>query len=125
MRVTAGPATWRSHKKVLKRCKGFRNVRKNTVRRGYEGLTSALSHAYHDRRRKKGDFRSLWIIRINAAVRLVDRSYSYSRLMAGLKKAEVVINRKMLAELAVNNVPEFNRLVEVAMGKPVQPQPQA
>ena len=115
MRSTAGPATRKSHKNVLKKCKGFRNGRKNLFKRANEALISALTHAYADRKKKKGNFRALWITRINAAVRQINADYSYSRLMDGLKKADVVINRKMLAELAVNNEAAFARLVELAM----------
>lgn len=121
MRVTPGPATRKSHKNVLKKCKGFRHGRKNLFKRANEALISALSHAYTDRKKKKGNYRALWITRINAAVRQINEDYSYSRFMSGLKKADVLINRKMLAELAVNNEAAFARLVEMAMEVQAQP----
>lgn len=115
MRSTPGPVTHKTHKRILKRCKGFRNVRKNVFKHANEALISALRHSYIDRRRKKGDFRSLWIQRINAAVRQIDRTYSYSRLMSGLRRAEIDINRKVLADLAITDAAAFSRLVELAM----------
>jgi large subunit ribosomal protein L20 len=99
---------------LLKEAKGFRHGRKNLFKRAKEAVISARSHAFHDRRKKKGDFRSLWITRINAAVRLIDPAFSYSRLMYGLKQANVALDRKSLAELAVNDSGEFQRVVEMA-----------
>lgn len=114
MRVTSGPLTHRRHKKVLRRAKGFRNGRKNLFKRGNESIISALRHAYRDRKHKKSEYRALWIARINAAVRELDRSFSYSRFMNGLRNANVEINRKVLADLAVHNEEEFSRLVALA-----------
>ena len=114
MRVVAGPHVRRRHKKKLKLAKGFTSRQKNCIRFATEQVMRKLKHQYKHRKNRKADFRALWIIRINAAVRLVDPDYSYSRLINGLKKAEVNLNRKLLAELATNNSAEFARLVAVA-----------
>jgi large subunit ribosomal protein L20 len=114
MRSTAGVVTRRRHKKLLKQVKGFRHGRKNLFKRSNEALMSAYSHAFTDRKKKKSDFRSLWIIRINAAVRAIDPEYSYSRFMHDLKEVKVGLDRKMLADLAVRDSKEFARLVELA-----------
>lgn len=94
--------------------KGFRNGRKNLFKRSNEAVMKSLQHAYHDRKLKKREYRALWIVRINAAVRALDASFTYSRFMNGLKRQNVEINRKLLAELAVNNSDEFTKLVELA-----------
>ena len=114
MRVVAGPHVRRRHKKVLKLAKGFTSRQKNCIRFAKEQVMRKLKHAYKHRKNRKADFRGLWIIRINAAVRLVDADYSYSRFINGLKKAEINLNRKVLAELAVSDAAEFARLVEVS-----------
>lgn len=99
-------------KKILKAARGYRGGRHALYRTARETVERALSYAYRDRRTKKRDFRKLWITRINAAARL--HGLSYSRFISGLKKAEVDINRKMLAEMAVNDRDGFARLAEVA-----------
>jgi large subunit ribosomal protein L20 len=99
-------------KRVLKATRGFRGGRHALYRTARETLDRALAFAYRDRRNKKRDFRKLWIARINAAARL--NGLSYSRFINGLKKAEVDINRKMLAEMAVNDAAGFARLADVA-----------
>ncbi|MDH3198288.1 MAG: 50S ribosomal protein L20 [Candidatus Krumholzibacteria bacterium] len=99
-------------KRVLRAAKGFRGGRHALYRTARETLDRALAFAYRDRRTKKRDFRKLWIARINAAARL--NGLSYSRFINGLKKAEVDINRKMLAEMAVNDAAGFARLADVA-----------
>jgi len=99
-------------KRVLKATRGFRGGRHALYRTARETLDRALAFAYRDRRTKKRDFRKLWIARINAAARL--NGLSYSRFINGLKKAEVDINRKMLAEMAVNDEAGFARLADVA-----------
>jgi len=99
-------------KRVLSATKGYRGGRHALYRTARETLDRALAFAYRDRRLKKRDFRKLWIARINAAARL--NGLSYSRFINGLKKAEVDINRKMLAEMAVNDAAGFARLAEVA-----------
>lgn len=99
-------------KKILKAARGYRGGRHALYRTARETVERALAYAYRDRRTKKRDFRKLWIARINAAARL--NGMSYSRFISGLKKADVDINRKMLAEMAVNDQPGFARLAEMA-----------
>jgi large subunit ribosomal protein L20 len=101
-------------KKVLKAARGYRGGRHTLYRTAKETVERALAYAYRDRRRKKRDFRKLWIARINAAARL--NGLSYSRFISGLKKADIDINRKMLAEMAVNDRDGFARLAELAKG---------
>ncbi|HEY8426218.1 MAG TPA: 50S ribosomal protein L20 [Limnochordales bacterium] len=111
-RVKGGPYTRRRHRKIVKLAKGYWGARHRWFRMANQSLLKAWSHAYRHRRLRKRDFRRLWIIRINAAVR--PHGLTYSRLMAGLKRAGVVINRKMLADLAVRDPEGFARLVERA-----------
>ena len=99
-------------KKILTAAKGFRGGRRRLYRTAHETVLRALQYAYRDRRAKKRDFRRLWIVRINAAARL--HGLSYSTFMSGLRKANVAIDRKILAELAVNDSEGFARLAEVA-----------
>lgn len=99
-------------KKILKRAKGFFGKRKNSYRIAKEAVMKALAYAYRDRRRRKRDFRGLWIIRINAAARL--NGLSYSRLIAGLKKANIPLNRKVLAYIAVREPEVFTNIAEIA-----------
>src|SRR5947209_18607593 len=106
MRVVAGPHTRRRHKKVLKLAKGFTSRQKNCIRFATEQVMRKLKHSYKHRKNRKADFRALWIIRINAAVRLVDADFSYSLFINGLKKADINLNRKVLAELAANDSAE-------------------
>jgi len=108
-RVKGGFVTRRRHKKVLKMTKGHRATRHALYRRAHESLLKALSYAYRHRRERKRDFRRLWIIRINAAVR--QEGLSYSRFIQGLRQAGIGVNRKMLAELAVRDPGAFSRLV--------------
>lgn len=114
-RVKRGKTTHARHKKVLKLAKGFRGRQKNTFRIAIERVEKALQYAYRDRRNKKRDFRSLWIQRINAAVRLHD--LTYSRFMFGLKEAGIEVDRKVLAELAVSEPEAFKALVDEAKAK--------
>jgi large subunit ribosomal protein L20 len=111
-RVRRSPATRKRKKKILKATKGSFGLRKNVYRRAKETVQRALQFVYRDRRNKKREFRQLWTVRINAATR--EHSMSYSRFIGGLKKANVLIDRKMLAELAVNDKPAFAELVKVA-----------
>lgn len=111
-RVKGGPYTRRRHRKIVKLAKGYWGARHRWFRMANQSLLKAWSHAYRHRRLRKRDFRRLWIIRINAAVR--PHGLTYSRLMAGLKRAGVAINRKMLADLAVRDPEGFARLVERA-----------
>ena len=113
-RVKGGPRARHRHKKVLKLTKGQRGTKHALYRRANEAMLKSLWYAYRDRRNRKRDFRRLWITRINAAARL--NGLSYSRFMHGLGKAGVEIDRKILAELAVNDAEAFTKLVEVAKG---------
>ena len=111
-RVKRGVTARAAHKKVLARAKGFRGRRKNVFRIANEAVMRAGQYAYRDRRNKKRDFRSLWITRINAAVR--EHGLSYSVFMNGLKKAEITVDRKVLADIAVLDKPAFAKFVEKA-----------
>jgi len=113
-RVKGGPRARRRHKKVLKLTKGQRGTKHALYRRANEAMLKSLWYAYRDRRNRKRDLRRLWITRINAAARL--KGLSYSRFMHGLGKAGVEIDRKILAELAVNDAEAFAKLAEVAKG---------
>jgi len=97
---------------VLERAKGFRGEANSSYKRAKEAVMKADAYAYRDRRNRKRDFRRLWITRINAAARI--HGLSYSALISGLKQAEISINRKVLADLAVNDMPAFAQLAEVA-----------
>ena len=101
----------KSHKKVLKRAKGYKGARSRRYRTANEQVMHAMSDAYRDRRARKGEFRKLWISRINAAAR--QNGTTYSLFIAGLKTAEIEVDRKMLAEMAVNDPDSFAQLVEV------------
>lgn len=115
-RVKRGVPHHKRIKKVMAAAKGARGGRSKLFKAAKETGERAMRYAYRDRRTKKREFRALWIIRINAAARLHD--ISYSRLMAGLKKAGVTINRKMLADLAVRDPVAFGELAEVAKQQP-------
>jgi len=111
-RTKGGVVTRRRHKKVLKLTKGQFGARHRVFRRANEAMLHALAYATRDRRNRKRDFRRLWITRINAAARL--NGLSYSRLMHGLRQAQVALDRKVLADLAVSDQQAFARVVEVA-----------
>jgi large subunit ribosomal protein L20 len=111
-RVKRGVTKHQRHKKVLKLAKGFRGAKSKLFRPANEQVLKSLSYAYAHRKDKKGDFRKLWIARINAAARM--NGLSYSRMMNGLKIAGVSVNRKMLADLAINDAAAFTELVNVA-----------
>lgn len=111
-RTKGGVKTRKRHKKLLKLTKGFWGQRKNVFRRAKETLERALVYAYRDRKQKKRDFRRLWQIRINAAARL--NGLNYSKFMGGLKKAGIELDRKILANLAINEPEIFAKLVEIA-----------
>ena len=111
-RTKSGPATKKRHKKVLERAKGYRGSKSRLFRRANEQVLHSLSYAYRDRRQRRRNFRKLWITRINAAAR--QNGMSYSRFMNGLKTAEIEIDRKVLADLAVNDAKAFSDLVELA-----------
>lgn len=111
-RVKRGVTAHAKHKKVIDRAKGYYGRRKNVFRVAKQAVIKAGQYAYRDRRQKKRQFRALWIVRINAGAR--ENGLSYSRFMDGLKKAEVVIDRKVLADLAVFDKPAFAALAERA-----------
>jgi len=111
-RAKGGIVTRRRHKKILKLAKGYWGRKSKIFRPANQQVMKSLAYAYRDRRVRKREFRQLWITRINAAAR--QNGLSYSRLMSGLKKAGVDINRKMLADLAVNDQKVFSELVAVA-----------
>lgn len=111
-RAKSGVVSKKRHKKILKLAKGYRGRANNCYRVAIEKVEKALRYAYRDRRARKRDFRALWIQRINAAARQYDMVYS--QLINGLKVAAVEIDRKMLAELAVNNAEAFAHLVTQA-----------
>jgi len=113
-RAKGGPRTRRRHNKVLKLTKGQYGGKHRLWRRGNEAMLKSLWYATRDRRNRKRDFRRLWIARINAASR--QNGLSYSRLVHGLKQAEVELDRKILADLAVHDEGTFARIVEVAKG---------
>lgn len=111
-RVKRGNVARKRRKKILKLAKGFRGSHSKLFRTANQQVMKALRNAYRDRRKKKRDFRRLWIVRVNAAARL--NGLSYSKLTNQLKKANIEINRKMLAELAVVDPQAFAQVVEVA-----------
>lgn len=110
-RVKTGVVRRRRHKKILKLACGFFSARHKHFRKAKEQLERSLVYAFRDRKAKKRDFRRLWIIRINAACRLND--ISYSRFMNGLKKAKIELDRKVLANLAINDASGFSKIVEL------------
>ena len=105
----------KKHKKVLDRASGYKGAKSRRYRAANEQVMHAMQDAYRDRRARKGEFRRLWIQRINAAAR--QNGTTYSQLIAGLKAAEVEVDRKMLADMAVNDPAAFAQLVEVAANK--------
>jgi large subunit ribosomal protein L20 len=107
-RVKRGTAARARHKKVLQQAKGYRGRRKNVYRVAKQAVMKAGQYAYRDRRQRKREFRALWIARINAAVR--ELGMSYSTFMAGLKRANIEIDRKVLADLAVMDKPAFAKI---------------
>ena len=111
-RVKTGVIRRRRHKKVLKLARGFFSARHKHFRKAKEQLERSLVYAYRDRRQKKRDFRRLWIVRINAACRLND--ISYSRFINGLNKAKIELDRKILADLAMNDAKAFAALAKQA-----------
>ena len=111
-RIKRGVTTHAKHKRILDQAKGYRGRRKNTIRVARQAVEKAGQYAYRDRKAKKRSFRALWIVRINAAAR--QSGMSYSRLMNGLKKSSIEIDRKILADIAVFDKAAFAVLVEKA-----------
>ena len=111
-RVKTGVVRRRRHKKVLKLARGFYSGRRKHFRKAKEQLERSLVYAFRDRKQKKREFRKLWIIRINAACRLNDMNYS--TFMNGLKKAGIELDRKILADMAMNDAAAFAKVVEAS-----------
>ena len=111
-RVKVGVTAHRRHKKILKLAKGYKGSKSKQFKKANETVMKALYYARRDRRAKKRQFRALWIVRINAAART--NGISYSRLVCGLTKAGVEVNRKMLADLAISDAQAFAKIVAVA-----------
>ena len=111
-RVKRGVTAHARHKKVIEQAKGYRGRRKNVFRVARQAVTKAAQYAYRDRRQRKRQFRALWIARINAAAR--EHGLSYSRLINGLNKSNIDIDRKVLAEIAVSDKYAFAQLAEQA-----------
>ena len=111
-RVKTGVVRRRRHKKILKLAKGFYSGRRKHFRKAKEQLERSLVYAHRDRKQKKRDFRKLWIIRINAATRL--NGMNYSTFMNGLKKAGIELDRKILADMAMNDATAFSAVVEAS-----------
>ncbi len=117
-RVKGGSASDKKRKKLFSITKGYFGRKKNVYRRAREAFLKSLTNAYRDRKAKKREYRKLWVVRINAAARM--NGITYSSMISGLKKAGVEINRKMLADIAINDMPAFARLAETAKGALVQ-----
>ena len=111
-RVKTAIITRKKHKKILKRAKGYYGAKHYRFRNAKQAVMKSGAYAYVGRKDKKSNFRKLWIARINAAAR--QNGLTYNKMIAGLKKANVVVNRKMLAELAVNDAEAFAKIAEVA-----------
>lgn len=112
MRVKTGTVRTRRHKRLLKQARGFYSGRRKHFRKAKEQLERSLVYAYRDRRQKKRDFRRLWIVRINAAARLNDMNYS--TFMHGLKVANIELDRKILADMAMNAPESFAKVAEAS-----------
>ncbi len=111
-RVKTARITRKKHKKILKQAKGYYGAKRYRYRMAKQAVMKSGMYAYIARRDKKSNFRKLWITRINAAARM--NGLTYSKLIAGLKKANVTINRKMLAEIAVTDAQAFTKIAEIA-----------
>ena len=112
-RIKPGKTNRKRHKKILKMAKGFREARSRRYKVANEAVIHSLTYAYRDRRNKKRDMRRLWITRINAAARA--NGLSYNKLMFGLKKAGIEINRKVLADLAITDSEAFAQITQTAL----------
>lgn len=115
MRVKRGTSSHKSHQKIRRATKGMSRSNRTSIKRGKQAATRALVFAYRDRRNKKRDFRAVWNARINAAARI--NGTTYSRLISGLKTANITLDRKVLAELAVNEPEAFEFIVKAVSKK--------
>lgn len=113
-KVKKAPASRARRRRILKRAKGYRGPRGKLIRQATESVERGLAYAYRDRKARKRDFRRLWITRIGAACKV--EGLSYSRFMDGLKRADVVLDRKVIADLAVRNKTVFQKLVKISQG---------
>ncbi len=111
-RVKRGVASSRRRKRIMKQSKGYTGARSSTFKVARESVEKALQYAYRDRKQRKRQFKKLWIVRINAAAR--EHGLTYSRFMNGLKKADIELDRKVLAQLALEDPAAFAKLVEAA-----------
>ena len=112
MRVTSAVPSRKRRRRALERAKGFYGASSKQIRTVYDAIDKADAHAYTGRKEKKRQYRRLWTVRINSACRMMD--FSYSKLIAGLKKANIAMNRKVIADLAVRDMDAFKALVEKA-----------
>lgn len=110
MRIKRGVMVKKRHKNILKLTKGYKHGRKKSIKQAKEAILKAGAFAYRDRRNKKRDFRRLWIVRINAAVR--EYGLTYSKFIKALKDEKIELDRKILAELATNHPEEFAKIIE-------------
>jgi len=113
-RATNAPQSRRRRKKILKDAKGYRAGRSRLLKTASVAVMRSRQYAYRDRKKRKGDFRRLWIVRINAAAR--ENGFSYSRLIRGLKKADIALDRKILAEMAVSDPKGFSEVARMIDG---------
>ena len=113
-RVTNAPQSRRRRKKILKDARGYRAGRSRLLKTASVAVMRSRQYAYRDRKKRKGDFRRLWIVRINAAAR--ENGFSYSRLIRGLKKADIALDRKILAEMAVSDPKGFSEVARMIDG---------
>lgn len=111
-RVKRGVVARRRHKKILKEAKGYYGARSRVFRVAKQAVTKAAQYAYRDRRQRKRQFRTLWIARINAAVR--SQGMNYSRFINGLKKAGITLDRRVLSDIAIHDKPAFSKIVDAA-----------
>ena len=114
VRVKRGVAAHARHRKIIKMAKGYYGTRNRLFRRANEAVMKAMQYAYRDRKARKRNFRRLWIVRINAAARM--HGLPYARFMQGLKLANVAVDRKMLADIAVHDSSAFGKIVDAARG---------
>jgi len=112
MRVKRGTVRHRRHKKIRALARGYRGMRRTTFAKANEAVMKAGQHSYRDRRRKKRDFRSLWIVRLNAALR--ERGLKYSTFIAALQKSKIALDRKALSELAIHETGAFEAVLKAA-----------
>ncbi len=113
-RVKNSPTKRARHHKVFARTRGFRMTKNHLWKVAHEAYLHALDYSFQGRKDRKSDMKSLWIVRLNAALRELDPKYTYSRFVADLKKKNIVLDRKVLADVAVSDTPTFKKIVEAA-----------